>query len=132
MRADGRIDAATRSFRLEDQIMQRFAHAVRRACERRRLVRSIRRLEGELGERKVLEAVTGPSPGGTPERERVVPLRELERCAIALALKTTSGSVGQAAKLLGIGRATLYRRLAACKAPPDQLRSESCPPDAAD
>lgn len=46
-------------------------------------------------------------PGG------VVPLRELERRAIEHALRTTRGSVGQAAKLLGIGRATLYRRLSA-------------------
>lgn len=44
--------------------------------------------------------------------DRVVPLRELERQAIERALKATEGSVGKAAKLLGIGRATLYRRLA--------------------
>src|SRR5690606_11453438 len=44
--------------------------------------------------------------------ERVVPLRELERRAIAHALRVAGGSVGKAAKLLGIGRATLYRRIA--------------------
>jgi DNA-binding NtrC family response regulator len=44
--------------------------------------------------------------------EAVVPLRELERRAIKNALRATLGSVGKAAKLLGIGRATLYRRLA--------------------
>lgn len=42
----------------------------------------------------------------------VVPLRELERRAIAHALKAAEGNVGHAARLLGIGRATLYRRLA--------------------
>jgi DNA-binding NtrC family response regulator len=42
----------------------------------------------------------------------VLPLRELERRAIKAALRTTGGSVGKAARLLGIGRATLYRRLA--------------------
>jgi DNA-binding NtrC family response regulator len=42
----------------------------------------------------------------------VLSLRELERRAIARALKLTQGSVGKAAKLLGIGRATLYRRIA--------------------
>ncbi|MEZ4375864.1 MAG: sigma 54-interacting transcriptional regulator [Polyangiaceae bacterium] len=48
-----------------------------------------------------------------PAREHdVVPLRELERRAIAHALKVADGNVGQAARLLGIGRATLYRRLA--------------------
>lgn len=39
-------------------------------------------------------------------------LRELERRAIERALKRSNGRVEQAAKLLGIGRATLYRRLA--------------------
>jgi transcriptional regulator of acetoin/glycerol metabolism len=38
-------------------------------------------------------------------------LRDLERRAIARALEVSGGSVGKAAKLLGIGRATLYRRL---------------------
>ncbi len=37
---------------------------------------------------------------------------ELERLAIAQALRATDGHVGDAAELLGIGRATLYRRLA--------------------
>jgi DNA-binding NtrC family response regulator len=46
-----------------------------------------------------------------PEDE-VVPLRELERRAIERALRVTRGSVSKAAKLLGIGRATLYRRIA--------------------
>jgi DNA-binding NtrC family response regulator len=42
----------------------------------------------------------------------IVPLRELEERAIKKALRVTRGSVGRAAKLLGIGRATLYRRIA--------------------
>lgn len=42
----------------------------------------------------------------------VVPLRDLERMAIEHALKITGGSVSIAAKRLGIGRATLYRRIA--------------------
>jgi len=44
--------------------------------------------------------------------DEVLPLRELEHRAIKRALRVTRGSVGRAAKLLGIGRATLYRRLA--------------------
>jgi len=47
-----------------------------------------------------------------PSEEDVIPLRELERRAIQRALRATHGSVGRAAKLLGIGRATLYRRIA--------------------
>jgi transcriptional regulator of acetoin/glycerol metabolism len=38
-------------------------------------------------------------------------LSELQDIAIDQALKQTDGSVLKAAKLLGIGRATLYRRL---------------------
>jgi DNA-binding NtrC family response regulator len=47
----------------------------------------------------------------------VIPLRELEERAIRNALRVTRGSVGRAAKLLGIGRATLYRRIAEIDAP---------------
>jgi DNA-binding NtrC family response regulator len=52
------------------------------------------------------------------ESDHVVPLRELERQAIERALRVTNGSVGKAAKLLGIGRATLYRRLATLEVQP--------------
>lgn len=49
--------------------------------------------------------------------DHVVPLRELERQAIEKALRIAGGNVGKAAKLLGIGRATLYRRLAELHTP---------------
>jgi DNA-binding NtrC family response regulator len=42
----------------------------------------------------------------------ILPMREVERRAIKRALQATQGSVERAAKLLGMGRATLYRRLA--------------------
>ncbi len=54
---------------------------------------------------------SGITEDGTPTSE-VVPLRELERRAIRKALRATNGSVEKAARLLGMGRATLYRRLA--------------------
>lgn len=50
-----------------------------------------------------------------PEGE-VLPMRELERRAIKRALRMTGGSVERAARLLGMGRATLYRRLASYEA----------------
>lgn len=45
----------------------------------------------------------------------VIPLRELERREIKKALRVTKGSVLKAAKLLGIGRASVYRKLAAMR-----------------
>ena len=53
-------------------------------------------------------------------RDETLSLRELERQAISRALARTKGSVEKAARLLGIGRATLYRRLGeGGHAPPD-------------
>ncbi len=59
-----------------------------------------------------LNGSNGAARHREPSEEDVVPLRELERRAIQRALRATQGSVGRAAKLLGIGRATLYRRIA--------------------
>jgi DNA-binding NtrC family response regulator len=71
--------------------------ALRRARERRVLARRVHELESQ--------ARNGHDEG-------VVPLRELERRAIEKALAATRGSVEKAARMLGMGRATLYRRLA--------------------
>ncbi len=46
------------------------------------------------------------------ELEGIVPLADLERRAIESALRQLEGNVSLAAQRLGIGRATLYRRLA--------------------
>jgi DNA-binding NtrC family response regulator len=56
---------------------------------------------------------TGREGVGPPllDMDAVVPIRELERREILKALAVTSGSVTKAARLLGLGRATLYRRL---------------------
>lgn len=57
-------------------------------------------------------------PAGEPE---ILNLRELERRAIQRALEVTGGCMSRAAKLLGIGRATIYRKLASFDADRDQL-----------
>jgi DNA-binding NtrC family response regulator len=89
--------------------LQNVVHRAMLACE-----------AGELGVEHLPNAVRA---NGLPTRrsnrarvlesaDEVIPLRELERRAIAGALRASSGNVGKAAKLLGIARATLYRRLA--------------------
>jgi two-component system response regulator HydG len=46
-----------------------------------------------------------------PDTDEVVPLEELERRAIVHALRETGGDKLAAARLLGIGKTTLYRKL---------------------
>src|SRR5882724_4996332 len=46
-----------------------------------------------------------------PERNELVPLDELERRAILRTLRETAGDKLQAARILGIGKTTLYRKL---------------------
>jgi two-component system response regulator HydG len=55
-----------------------------------------------------------PSPGssnGTHHTDELVPLAEMERRTILLALQQTGGDKPTASRLLGIGRTTLYRKL---------------------
>ncbi len=69
----------------------------------------------------------GPAPADVPrsEPEPVLPLREVERRAMARALEATQGNVTHAARLLGVGRATLYRRLAELTGSPGAPREET-------
>jgi transcriptional regulator of acetoin/glycerol metabolism len=55
-----------------------------------------------------------------PDEAPLRSLPRLETDAIAAALRQTQGNVTEAARLLGIGRATLYRRLARRGAPPQR------------
>ncbi len=62
-----------------------------------------------LEERRTV-AVAGKEPG-TSQRVELKTLAELEREAILGAIRTLNGDKLQAAKLLGIGKTTLYRKL---------------------
>ncbi|MGQ0612825.1 MAG: sigma 54-interacting transcriptional regulator [Planctomycetaceae bacterium] len=71
------------------------------------------------------------APGAVPDYapapwdgNQIVPLAELERLAIAHALKVTKGNVTRAARALGIGRATMYRKLERFKPEPRAATSE--------
>lgn len=68
--------------------------------------------EGDTLELQDFPGYLGESVGGQARTTEVLPLAELEKRAIRHALEVTEGSVDRAAKLLGMGRATLYRRLA--------------------
>lgn len=101
----------------------RLLQVAERALEHRAMANRVRALQArvEAFERARVEAsATAACVCGTPhcssrdvaaDDEDVLQLRELERRAIAKALARTQGSVEKAARLLGIGRATLYRRL---------------------
>lgn len=83
--------------------------ALRRAAECTADHRELRSLRAQHpGPNGALTSLA--SPFG--DARTVPPLREIEREAIRHALAATGGRVGQAAKMLGMGRATLYRRLA--------------------
>jgi len=68
----------------------------------------------------------GGSAPNAPDSNELVPLEELERRAIQNALKQTRGDRLAAARLLGIGKTTLYRKLkeyARVPANPDSVRT---------
>lgn len=66
----------------------------------------------------VLPALPAPpaaasGPVAVSNDDLILPLEEMERRAITRALRATNGSVGKAARILGMSRATMYRRIAA-------------------
>src|SRR5712664_3715797 len=52
-----------------------------------------------------------PTSERAPDRDEILPLEELERRAILRTLRETSGDKLAAARMLGIGKTTLYRKL---------------------
>lgn len=76
--------------------------------------------EGESGRERVAHKA---------EAWQVVPLRELERREILKALEATNGNVTAAARMLGLGRATLYRRLGELHLLPGQPPRQALPED---
>lgn len=57
------------------------------------------------------QASGGPAPAGTAPAERRLPLKDLETELIRKAVREARGNVMQAARALGISRATVYRKL---------------------
>jgi two-component system response regulator HydG len=52
-----------------------------------------------------------PASERAPEKDELLPLEDLERRAILRTLRETSGDKLAAARMLGIGKTTLYRKL---------------------
>jgi two-component system response regulator HydG len=52
-----------------------------------------------------------PPTENAPGKDEILPLEELERRAILRALRETGGDKLSAARMLGIGKTTLYRKL---------------------
>jgi len=52
-----------------------------------------------------------PTSERAPEKDEILPLKELERRAILRTLRETGGDKLSAARMLGIGKTTLYRKL---------------------
>jgi two-component system response regulator HydG len=110
--ADTKIDTAVKAMRMGafDYVtkpfdQKRFVQAIDGALEKARN-------PGALPPR----SIRSPEEAATPPHG-VTSLEALEREAIQRALRQTEGHVGKAAKMLGMGRATLYRRLTAYQGP---------------
>jgi len=68
------------------------------------------------------------SAPNAPHSNELIPLEELERRAIANTLRETGGNKLTAARLLGIGKSTLHRKLRRyTQLPADRLRGEESP-----
>ena len=66
----------------------------------------------------------GASAMDGPNNNEIVPLREIERRAILHALRETGGDKLASARLLGIGKTTLYRKLKKYATTPIPVRQE--------
>ena len=61
-----------------------------------------------------------PSNDRTPQKDELLPLDELERRAILRTLRETNGDKVAAARMLGIGKTTLYRKLKQYRVEPSE------------
>ena len=80
--------------------------ALRQACERAVILASGARYEpGDFA------LMATPSLEARPDPARMASLSERERAALDEALREAAGNISQAARLLGLSRAALYRRM---------------------
>ncbi|MBT9492594.1 MAG: sigma-54-dependent Fis family transcriptional regulator [Paucibacter sp.] len=84
--------------------------ALRHACERAVILAPGAQIEAA----DLALQHAGPAPVASPAAEPApapLPLSELERGALVEAMRSAQGNISQAARLLGLSRAALYRRL---------------------
>lgn len=75
--------------------------------------------------KQACDRATANHGSGAEEREEIFDLSRLERAAIGRALAKCNGKRLEAAHLLGIGKTTLYRKIAAYDIQPNKLLA--CP-----
>lgn len=102
----------------------RLVGAVSRAAELSRLDYRVAQLERELQGQQDSEPQSGVA---CIQPEEILNLRELERETITRAIRRADGCMSRAAKLLGIGRATIYRKLASYDHDPRATLNENRP-----
>jgi len=93
---------------LQDDAWHGNVRALRHACERAVILGGEARLDVadfQLG------AAPGPAPASPPAAVGGTRLEDLERGAVAAAMRASQGNVSEAARRLGVSRAALYRRL---------------------
>lgn len=92
-----------------------FVAAVRHAVDWTRLKRRIHEIEARLERQHPGQRDAVAAAPALPEHRApiVLDLQTVERRAIENALRVTSGNVSEAARRLGIGRTTLYRKMVA-------------------
>ena len=93
---------------LQDDAWHGNVRALRHACERAVILGSEARLDATDFQLNTPPATTSTA---TPSTREVATLGNLERDAVAEAMRVAQGNVSEAARRLGVSRAALYRRL---------------------
>jgi len=86
--------------------------ALRHACERAVILsQSVQYELADFGLHGAPVAAAAPTVSPAPAAAEVLKLEALERDAVAAAVEQAQGNISRAAKLLGVSRAALYRKL---------------------
>lgn len=111
------IHAGANDFLTKPIAIERLSLSIASALRIYHLCKSIEKLEKQLTEdgvnveRSITSPITMFNPSSLEKDGKVKKLRALEEDAIRFALNICGGSMSKAARSLGIGRSTLYRKV---------------------